>query len=69
MGAWSSLALVGLRVTRPREARIVTTLLGATAVNDFLQSGFTYMCAKGNATQKEVEAVAAKAAERRFQHS
>jgi hypothetical protein len=69
MGAWSSLALVGLRVTRPREARIVTTLLGATAVNDFLQSGFTYMCAKGNAAQKEVDAIASKTAERRFQHS
>src|SRR3954454_1129103 len=36
VGAWSSLALVGLRLRRPREARVVTALLGTTAVNDWL---------------------------------
>jgi hypothetical protein len=69
LGAWSSLALVGLRVTRPREARIVTTVLGASAVNDWMQAGFTYVCAKGNATQKEVEASRREPGQRRFQHT
>jgi hypothetical protein len=45
LGAWSSLGLVALRVTRPREARVVAAVLAASAVNDFLQSGFTLLCA------------------------
>jgi hypothetical protein len=49
-GAWASLALVGLRVTRPREARIITALLGASAVNDFLHAGFAWLCAQADAT-------------------
>ena len=69
MGAWSSLALVGLRVTRPREARVVATLLGASAVNDFLQAGFTYVCAQGNVAQQTAQAPPREAGERRFEHS
>jgi hypothetical protein len=69
VGAWSSLALVGLRVTRPREARVVATLLGASAVNDFLQAGFTYVCAQGNVAQRDAQAPARDASERRFEHS
>ena len=30
VGAWSSLALVGLRVTRPREATVVTPVLATS---------------------------------------
>jgi Protein of unknown function (DUF1360) len=48
VGAWSSLALVGLRVTRPREARVVTAVLATAALNDFLQTGFNYACAASN---------------------
>src|SRR3954447_3633373 len=48
LGAWSSLGLVALRVTRPREARIVTTVLAVSALNDFLQTGFTWACARAN---------------------
>lgn len=44
-GAWSALALVGLRITRPREARVITTMLGAGAINDFLQASFARLCA------------------------
>ncbi|MCW2967502.1 MAG: hypothetical protein JWM71_1274 [Solirubrobacteraceae bacterium] len=69
VGAWSSLGLVGLRLTRPREARVVTTLLGASAINDWMQAGFTFVCAQGNAAQKEVNAPPREAGERRFQHS
>src|SRR3954465_7017071 len=45
VGAWSSLALGGLRPTKPREARVITALLGPSALNAFLQVGFTRLCA------------------------
>jgi hypothetical protein len=51
VGMWAALGLTGLRVTRPREARVVTTLLGATAVNDFLQGCFTWTSARTNVAQ------------------
>lgn len=55
LGAWSSLGLVALRVTRPREARVVTGVLATSALNDFLQSGFALLCARSNATERRVE--------------
>ena len=61
VGAWSSLALVGLRLTRPREARVVTTLLGTSALNDFLHAGFTHLCASSNIAQQEAQAPPAEA--------
>jgi hypothetical protein len=48
MGAWSSLGLVALRVARPDEARVVTGVLATSAINDFLQAGFSAMCAAAN---------------------
>ncbi len=51
LGTWSSLGLVGLRVARPREGRIVAGILATAAINDILQSAFTLLCAKANATQ------------------
>ncbi len=67
VGAWSSLALVGLRLTRPREARAMTAMLAASALNDFLQSGFSLVCARGNAAQGAVPAPPAEAGDPRFQ--
>jgi hypothetical protein len=49
VGAWSALGLVGLRVLRPREARVVTTVLAVSAGNDFLHAGFQALCARANA--------------------
>jgi hypothetical protein len=51
VGTWSALGLVALRVTRPREARVVSAVLGASAVNDWTQAGFNWVCAKSNAAQ------------------
>jgi hypothetical protein len=48
VGAWSSLGLVALRVTRPREAKVVTLVLASSALNDFLQTGFTWACERSN---------------------
>jgi hypothetical protein len=48
LGAWSSLGLVALRTLRPDEARVVTTVLATSAINDFLQAGFTAVCTSAN---------------------
>ena len=61
VGTWSALGLVALRVTRPREARVVSAVLGATAVNDFAQAGFTWVCAKSNAAQAPSQVEASEA--------
>jgi uncharacterized protein DUF1360 len=61
VGTWSALGLVALRVTRPREARVVSAVLGASAVNDVAQAGFTWVCAKSNAAQTSSQAEASEA--------
>jgi hypothetical protein len=48
MGAWSALALVGLRLHAPRAGRTVTTVLATSAGNDALQAGFSWLCARAN---------------------
>ncbi|MEA2124208.1 MAG: hypothetical protein QOI80_990 [Solirubrobacteraceae bacterium] len=49
VGTWSSLGLVGLRVARPREGRIVANILAVSALNDWLQTGYSYACSRANA--------------------
>ena len=48
MGAWSALALVGLRLHAPRAGRTVTTVLAVSAGNDAMQAGFSWLCARAN---------------------
>ena len=48
MGAWSALGLVGLRLYAPRAGRTVTTVLAASAGNDALQAGFSWLCSRAN---------------------
>jgi hypothetical protein len=48
VGVWSALGLTALRVTRPREARVVNAVLGASAINDVAHAGFTWLCARAN---------------------
>ena len=57
-GAWSALALVGLRLHAPATARTVTAVLAASAGNDLLQAGFSWLCAR--ATTQEQEASGAR---------
>jgi hypothetical protein len=52
LGTWSSLALVGLRIARPREGRIVTSILATAALNDWLQATFTHITSRATASQK-----------------
>jgi hypothetical protein len=53
VGVWSAMGLVALRVTRPREARIVNAVFGASAVNDSAQAAFAWLAARSNAAQDD----------------
>jgi hypothetical protein len=55
-GAWSGLALVALRLHAPDAGRTVATVLAASAGNDMLQAGFTWLCAGANTRRREAEA-------------
>jgi hypothetical protein len=53
VGSWSALGLVGMRMLRPREAQVVLPVLALAAANDWLQSGFTTLCAEADVAQKQ----------------
>jgi uncharacterized protein DUF1360 len=59
LGAWSALGLTALRVSRPREAKVVTTALATSAVNDFLFAAFAWVCAASNAADGDQSPAAA----------
>ena len=46
MGTWTSLGLIGLHAAKPREAKILATVLATAGTNDFLQAGFSWLCSK-----------------------
>lgn len=52
IGTWTALGLVGLRVARPREGRIVASVLATAGVNDWLQAMFSATTSKANVEQK-----------------
>lgn len=56
LGAWSSLGLVALNLHAPRAGRTVTTVLATSAANDFLQTGFSYLCARANVEEQVADA-------------
>jgi hypothetical protein len=41
-----------MRLLRPREAQVVLPVLALAAANDWLQTGFTTLCAEANAVQR-----------------
>jgi hypothetical protein len=43
VGAWSALGIVGLRVASPHTGRTVSTVLAASAANDWMQAGFRWL--------------------------
>ena len=51
IGTWAAAGLAVTQVIAPRFGRLLTWSLGAAAVNDFLQSGFTALA--GKATELE----------------
>jgi hypothetical protein len=52
VGTWSALGLVALRVARPREGRIVASVLATAGLNDWLQAGFSAAVSKANLEKK-----------------
>jgi hypothetical protein len=56
LGTWSALGLVGLRVVRPREGRIVAGVLATAGMNDWLQTGFSWATSQANSRKKLAEA-------------
>jgi hypothetical protein len=54
-GAWSALALVGLRLHSPATGRTVATVLAASAGNDFMHSGFSWLCARATTQEHAAE--------------
>ena len=51
-GAWSALGLVALRMHAPSTGRAVATVLAASAGNDMLQAGFSWLCAGARTTER-----------------
>jgi hypothetical protein len=54
VGAWSALGIVGLRVIEPRTGRIVTNVLAASAMNDWMQAGFKMLTSEVNQVEQQV---------------
>jgi hypothetical protein len=55
-GAWSALALTALRLHAPSTGRTVATVLAASAGNDLLQAGFSWLCGSASTRQHQAEA-------------
>ena len=53
VGTWSALGIVGLRASSPRAGRLVTAVLTASAINDFLQAGFRLICDRADASARD----------------
>ena len=53
IGAWSALTVVGLRMIDPAAGRTVANVLAASAANDWLQSGFKWLCAQTNQAEDD----------------
>ena len=64
-GAWSALALVGLRLHSPATGRTVTTVLAASAGNDLLHAGFSWLCARASTQERAAEEAQRRPAPRR----
>jgi hypothetical protein len=58
IGAWAALGIVALRLVNPPAGRTVSAVLAASATNDFLQAGFSWVCGEANRTQSPPDALA-----------
>src|SRR5436190_12280459 len=54
-GAWSALALVGLRLYAPATGRTLTTVLAASAGSDMFNASFSWLCGQANRTKQGAE--------------
>lgn len=56
VGTWLGAGLASLTILAPRTGRLLTTVLAAGAVNDWLQAGFAALAAKSNELEEAQEA-------------
>jgi len=56
VGTWLGAGLASLTILAPRTGRLLTTVLAAGAVNDWLQAGFAALAAKSNELEEAREA-------------
>jgi hypothetical protein len=61
-GAWSALALVGLRLHSPAAGRAVASVLATSAGNDFLHAGFSWLCARATTQERVADHASSPAA-------
>ena len=55
IGTWSAAGLTATQVLAPRFGRLLTWSLAASAMNDFLQAGFTALTSEANKLEAESE--------------
>jgi hypothetical protein len=55
VGTWIGASLASLQILAPRTGRLVTAVLAAGAVNDFLLAGFSTLTAKSNELEQRTE--------------
>ena len=53
VGTWAAAGLAATQILTPRFGRLLMWSLGAAAVNDFLQAGFSALTAKANQLEQE----------------
>ena len=54
VGTWAAAGLATTQILWPRFGRLITWSLGAAAVNDWLQAGFTALTSKANEIEERV---------------
>jgi hypothetical protein len=53
VGTWTAAVLASTQMLTPRFGRALTWTLAAGAANDFLQAGFTALCARANERERQ----------------
>ena len=61
-GGWAARSVVGLRLHAPATGRTVATVLAASAGNDLLQAGFSWLCARASSAEQRPEGGVSRAA-------
>src|SRR6185312_11892604 len=54
VGTWLGAGLASMQILAPRTGRLLTTVLAAGAINDFLLAGFRSLTAKSNEIEERV---------------
>ena len=56
VGTWIGASLASIQILAPRTGRLLTSVLAAGAVNDFLLAGFSTITAKANELEQRTDA-------------